>query len=223
MPLARSIKIQSKFALARSLSSRDMAAPTPLFIVSLGNPPPYSNTLHSAGHFLLPSVLGTFAPAAGPLTPHPSYRTGRAATDGPHAFFLPSTLMNVTGPAIAAAWRAFLRTVPADLTACARLVLVHDELELELGKVKLRPGGASARGHNGVKSVSQALGGSMGQVVRIGVGIGRPESRDKDVVSAYVLRKITPRERITLEDAVSDVVELLKYLEAGAIRPVPKT
>ena len=199
--------------------------PAPLLVASLGNPAPYANTLHSAGHLLLPPLLEAFAPSNPPLSAAQGFRSGRASSGPVHAFFLPSSSMNVLGPSIASAWRVFLASLPSNLRSRAKLVLVHDELELALGRVKLRQGGASARGHNGVKSVAQAMGGNMGSVVRIGVGIGRPESRDRNVVSDYVLRRTTAREKVVLEEAVAEVVDVLRGLEAGedgAARGKPK-
>ena len=193
--------------------------PIPLLVASLGNPPPYANTLHSAGHLLLPMLLEAFAPSNPPLSTYPGFRGGRASSGLAHAFFVPSASMNVLGPSVVNAWRAFLASVPSSQRRRAKLVLVHDELELALGRVKLRQGTASARGHNGVKSVARAMGGNMGSVVRIAVGIGRPESRERGVVSDYVLRKMTSKERAVLEGAVVEVVDVLRELEVGEDRP----
>ena len=92
----------------------------------------------------------------------------------------------------------------------AKLVVLHDELEAELGKIRVRQGG-SAKGHNGLKSVATHLQGGMNGFVRIGVGIGRPQSRDPDVVSDYVLRGMTEREIEKVRAAAPAVAkELLK-------------
>ena len=91
------------------------------------------------------------------------------------------------------------------------MVIVHDELELALGKVRVKEGG-SAKGHNGLRSVIQSMGGAGGWW-RLGVGIGRPESRDSGAVSDFVLRKIKPVERERIVGCVEEVEMLTARLE----------
>jgi peptidyl-tRNA hydrolase, PTH1 family len=62
--------------------------------------------------------------------------------------------------------------------------VVHDEIDLPFGEVRARLGGGLA-GHNGLKSLKRELGG--GDFVRVRVGVGRPDSTDPEIVSAYVL------------------------------------
>ena len=65
-----------------------------------------------------------------------------------------------------------------------RLVVVHDEIDLPFGDVRVRLGGGLA-GHNGLKSLRRELGGP--DFHRVRVGVGRPDSTDPDIVAAYVL------------------------------------
>lgn len=116
--------------------------------------------------------------------------------------------MNVSGKNLARAWREFAREKEG-----ARLVVVHDELEAGLGKVSVRGGEASAKGHNGIKSVQGSLGGMKWW--RVGVGIGRPESREGDVVARYVLRKMNGGEMKAMERACGGVVEALREIAEG--------
>lgn len=88
----------------------------------------------------------------------------------------------------------------------AKLVVVHDELESPLGKIKVKTGG-SAKGHNGLKSCVSSLGGMA--FTRIGVGIGRPESRESRDVASYVLRKMSPVEMQKVSDRVDEMMEVL--------------
>jgi len=90
------------------------------------------------------------------------------------------------------------------------LVVVHDELECKLGDVKIKKGDASPKGHNGLKSIKEQLRGE--EWWRIGVGIGRPESRDPDVVAGFVLRKMSSAERSRIEGAVGRVEAELRRL-----------
>jgi len=93
------------------------------------------------------------------------------------------------------------------------LVLVHDELESQLGKVTVRDGSASAKGHNGLKSCQASLGKTKWW--RVGVGIGRPDSREPDVVGKYVLKKMSPREKSALENSAVGVFNALEEISEG--------
>lgn len=118
--------------------------------------------------------------------------------------------MNVSGPPLAAAWRAFLRSLSSDEDRrAARLVVLHDELESPLGKTKSKTGG-SVKGHNGLKSCLNALGAKG--FVRIGVGIGRPESREREDVSRFVLRQMKAVEADAISNAAGSVVALLNEM-----------
>lgn len=127
--------------------------------------------------------------------------------------------MNISGPAVAGAWKTFLSSTSSSSSAGRangqlagepRLVVLHDELEAPLGAVRVRPGDVSPKGHNGLKSIRDAMPGA--RYTRIGIGIGRPESRSADVVAGYVLRKMSREERGRIEAAVGGVVEELRRL-----------
>jgi peptidyl-tRNA hydrolase, PTH1 family len=185
-----------------------MATPVRLLVCSIGNPGPYLNTLHSAGHTVLSALANTLS--------YPSFQKSRAYGNGlmsagsDFTLWQSSSQMNVSGAGVAAAWRQFQREGRGGE---ARLVVVHDELELALGQVKVKSGSASAKGHNGLKSINGLLKGS--EYTRICVGIGRPESRDPDVVAGYVLRKMSAQERMKVEGCVGKVeMELRRLLEA---------
>jgi peptidyl-tRNA hydrolase, PTH1 family len=89
----------------------------------------------------------------------------------------PQTYMNESGRSVGPARGAYR----LDLD---RIVVVHDEIDLPFGEVRVRLGGGLG-GHNGLRSLKRELGGAEFQRVR--VGVGRPDSTDPDVVSAYVL------------------------------------
>lgn len=112
------------------------------------------------------------------------------------------TLMNLSGPFVARAWADALKRHDA---AALGLVLVHDELELDFGLVKLQPWDRSHRGHNGVKSVKASLSPAKfprSPFARIAIGIGRPVGRDPATVSEYVLKKITTEQKGVLQEKV---------------------
>lgn len=115
--------------------------------------------------------------------------------------------MNLSGPPLERAWASFLATLPSDLDRrLARLVVLHDELESPLGRVKVKTGG-SVRGHKGLRSVVDQLGAK--EFVRVGVGIGRPDSRKPEDVSRFVLRKISQEEMEAVSEAAGEVLVIL--------------
>ena len=124
--------------------------------------------------------------------------------------------MNVSGPAVKKAWLRWKKDNGYGDEDGPRLVIVHDELERELGAVNVRTDHkASARGHNGLKSIMAAL--PNERFIRIGVGIGRPESRERDAVSKYVLRKMTEKEVRALEGAGREVGREIAEVLEGAV------
>lgn len=124
------------------------------------------------------------------------------------------TLMNISGPFVAKAWREMVKQHNASSLS---LVIVHDELEKAFGEVKLLPWDRSPRGHNGVKSVKNVLSQKQypdSPLARIAIGIGRPDERDAATVSRYVLDQIPSLQRQTLEKQVPwDVSQRLMELE----------
>lgn len=93
-------------------------------------------------------------------------------------------------------------------------MVLHDELESPLGRVKIKQGaGMSAKGHNGLKSVAAER--ELVGCVRIGVGIGRCESREPEDVARYVLRKMTQGERSAVEYAAGEVMGALWAIAEG--------
>ncbi|CAI6333283.1 unnamed protein product [Periconia digitata] len=224
---------------APAVIPRPMSAPRnatqkiyPLLVCSLGNPgSAYANTLHSAGHNVTSHIANVkryrpFTKGLSGLVSRPdntAYSFGifqgfrKTKVDGPPeeddwTFWQSTTLMNVSGPAVKKAWTEFSRKVKGEGSE-PRLVIVHDELEAPLGKVSVKAGTGSPRGHNGLKSVQASMGSTKWW--RIGVGIGRPESRDANVVSRYVLRKMDNREMIAVENSCTAVVALLREIGEG--------
>jgi peptidyl-tRNA hydrolase, PTH1 family len=123
------------------------------------------------------------------------------ASRTPTVLAVPTTYMNLSGGPVqsAAAWFK----VPPE-----RIVVLHDELDLPPGAMKLKRGGGHA-GHNGLKDVDRALG--TRDYVRIRIGVGRPPGRmpGKD----HVLRRPPPAEResidVVLEEAADAVVQVI--------------
>jgi PTH1 family peptidyl-tRNA hydrolase len=93
------------------------------------------------------------------------------------AILCPQTFMNEAGRSVGPA-RGALRV------ELGRVLVVHDEIDLPFGEVRSRTGGGLA-GHNGLRSVRRELGSA--DFARVRVGVGRPDSSDPEIVSAYVL------------------------------------
>ena len=182
-----------------------------VLVASIGNPPPYSYTFHSAGHVLcnaLNALLGH-----GPFTRSIS-PTGLTSAGPAYTLYQSPVAMNISGKPVASAYKAFLRSLPEEERATAKLVVLHDDLETGLGRIKLKVGG-SARGHNGIKDCMRAMG--EAEFARIGVGIGRPASREPRDVAAYVLRKMTAQEMVMISDRAEVVLRLLEKMREGQL------
>jgi len=126
------------------------------------------------------------------------------------AILLPQTYMNASGDSVGPA-RGSLK-VPLD-----RLVVLHDEIDLPFGEVQARLGGGLA-GHNGLKSLERGLGSR--EFWRVRAGVGRPDSTDPEIVSAYVLGRFRePREEVAalVGRAADEAERLVHRLDEQAI------
>jgi PTH1 family peptidyl-tRNA hydrolase len=176
-----------------------MAAP--LLVVGLGNPgPQYAKTRHNVG-FMVADLLA--ARLGAPFKVHK--RSGAEIVTGrlgnrSVVVAKPRTFMNESGRHIGPLAK-FYSVSPADM------IVIHDELDIDFGKIRLKLGGGEG-GHNGLRSVANALGTKDFQRVRI--GIGRPPGR-KDP-AAFVLEPFTAAERAelaTICELAADATELL--------------
>jgi peptidyl-tRNA hydrolase, PTH1 family len=112
----------------------------------------------------------------------------------------PETYMNVSGKSVAAA-RKFFKVEPDDL------LIVHDDVDLEQGRLQARLGGGLA-GHNGLRSIAAALG--TPDFLRLRIGVGRPERGDPRPVADYVLSEFEPEVDVdALVTRAADAVEAL--------------
>jgi PTH1 family peptidyl-tRNA hydrolase len=169
-------------------------------IVGLGNPGrEYAGTRHNVGFMVAEALLERWglgkakdrfrgriaegrvrvgAPGASLGIGAEVGARGPAGADVPRvAVLCPQTYMNEAGRSVGPA-RGALK-LPLE-----RVLVVHDEIDLPFGDVRTRLGGGLA-GHNGLKSLKRELGG--GDFMRVRVGVGRPNSTDPEIVSAYVL------------------------------------
>jgi len=169
-------------------------------VVGLGNPgPQYSRHRHNVGFM----ALDRFAERHG-------FRFDRRESNAlvavgsyegePIVLAKPQTFMNLSGGPVRALIRRYARG-PADL------VVIYDDLDLPLGRLRVRKDGSHG-GHNGMRDILGALGGA--QFPRLRLGIGRPPSGEDPV--EHVLRPFTPDERPVVESMLDDAMAALEHL-----------
>jgi PTH1 family peptidyl-tRNA hydrolase len=183
-------------------------APADWLIVGLGNPgAEYAGSPHNIGFEVAERLIERWQ-LSKPKTRYRGLVTeGRTGPGGPRvAVLMPQTYMNEAGASVGPARGAF--GVPLD-----RVLVVHDEIDLPFGEIRVRTGGGLA-GHNGLKSVRQGLGSP--DFTRVRVGVGRPPTTDPDRVAAYVLGRFRePREQVAeLVESAADAAERLVAGEA---------
>jgi PTH1 family peptidyl-tRNA hydrolase len=152
-----------------------------LLVAGLGNPGrQHERDRHNAGWMVLDELArrhgGTWrSKFSGQLS---EVRIGDARV----ALLKPETYMNESGRSIGAGARYFKVDPGA-------LLVVHDDVDLDVGRLQARPGGGLA-GHNGLRSISQALG--TQEFLRLRIGVGRPGRGDPRAVADYVLEPFGP-------------------------------
>jgi PTH1 family peptidyl-tRNA hydrolase len=175
--------------------------PGPALVVGLGNPgPDYAATRHNVG-FRVVELLAARA-GGGRFAKH---RTNADVLEGRLAgrrvvLAKPRTYMNLSGGPVAGLLRYY--SVPV-----TELVVVHDELDLGFGVVRLKRGGGEG-GHNGLRSISRSIG--TRDYLRVRFGIGRPPGRQDP--ADYVLRRFSAIEAKDLDlgiDLAADAAEAL--------------
>ena len=183
-----------------------MATPGPALVVGLGNPgPDYTGTRHNVGHRVV-DLLAARA-GGGRFSKH---RTNADVLEGRLGgrrvvIAKPRSYMNVSGGPVAGLAQYF--SVPV-----TDIVVVHDELDLEFGVVRLKRGGGEG-GHNGLRSVSKALGSK--EYLRVRFGIGRPPGRQDP--ADFVLKRFSGAELKELEFAVDLAADAAEALLADGL------
>ncbi len=173
-------------------------------IVGLGNPgPEYEATRHNAGF----AWVDALADALGARLALDRAYHGRVARvnrpEGPVWLLEPMTYMNRSGQSVAPLAR-FFKIPPEDI------LVVHDELDLLPGEVRLKRGGGTG-GHNGLKDIQAQLGSA--DYWRLRLGIGHPGVKSE--VADYVLRKPSPDHRDALERAIESSLKAADLMLAG--------
>src|SRR5437868_499415 len=180
------------------------AVPTlDLLVAGLGNPGrEYERTRHNVGWLVVDELVKRHSAT---FRSKFSGRLSELRLDGLRTALLkPETYMNESGRSIAAAAR-FFKVAPE------WLLVVHDDVDLEEGRLQARRGGGLA-GHNGLRSISQSLGSQ--DFLRLRIGVGRPGRGDRRTVADYVLARFADETDVAaLVARASDAVETIA--EAG--------
>jgi peptidyl-tRNA hydrolase, PTH1 family len=167
-------------------------------IVGLGNPgSQYEGNRHNCG-FMVADLLAARIGAGFKRDRSRARVAGGQLAGFPVTLAKPQTFMNLSGGPVASL-RAFYK-VPAD-----RIVVIHDELDIPFGAIRVKQGGGD-NGHNGLRSVTAALG--TRDYLRVRVGIGRPSGRMDP--ADFVLHDFSAAERKVLPDILersADAVE----------------
>jgi PTH1 family peptidyl-tRNA hydrolase len=178
-------------------------------VMGLGNPGPrYAMTRHNAGFICLDLWAQEYktkfkSPSVG-LAKKINAELSEIEIDSKKVLLLkPQTFMNLSGETMRSLFSEaqHFRQIP--------LTVVHDELDLPVGKVRIKKGGSDA-GHNGLASLRSHLG--HGEFCRVRIGIGRPEPGSHIDVPAWVLKKFEHSEEESLIDSLSLAIQGIESL-----------
>lgn len=200
--------------------------PGPLILIaSIGNPSKYDGTRHSVGHYMLKRLIDSFRAVEVPVGRYtcfaiPEEQVEVVVTKKKKQGFQPLNsksqilfyrcpgYMNLSGKSLKPLYQEvnkYARGVNREM----KMIVLFDELDLDIGKIKTRKQGSSHRGHNGLRDIQDKIG---KEYTGIQIGIGRHYDGDKsepNVVADYVLSKFTDRQ---LEDIDTKSFPMLKAI-----------
>jgi len=186
----------------------EIASTHDLLVAGLGNPGrEHQRDRHNAGWMVVDELARRHSG---------SFRTkfsGRLAEtrigESRVALLEPETYMNESGRSISAAARFFK-------VAAQNVLVVHDDVDLDVGRLQARLGGGLA-GHNGLRSIAQALG--TPEFLRLRIGVGRPGRGDRRDIADYVLSPFPPEEDVgAIVARAADAVEALVVEDLTAVQ-----
>ncbi len=165
----------------------------PILVVGLGNPgPEYVTTRHNVGFIAVDSLTGSGAD----WHAEKNALTYKVEIDGRKFIFAkPQTFMNDSGRAVLALMTFY--KIPLE-----NLVVIHDDMDLPNGKLRIKIGGGSA-GHNGIKSIDASVG---NEYKRIRIGIGHPRDFESPMdPSDWVLGRFTDAQLKEIKSAIDEI------------------
>jgi PTH1 family peptidyl-tRNA hydrolase len=174
-----------------------------ILIVGLGNPGErYKETRHNLGFMVLEKLAKKLTPLTKTLWEgRLKFKSEILVIENRLVLVKPQTFMNESGKAVERL-ASFYKIDPENLW------VVHDDVDLPLGKIKIRLGGASA-GHHGVESIIEEL--RTDNFYRFRLGVGHPrEVGKKNEVETYILKKFESQEQSALKTMVKKAVEAIE-------------
>jgi PTH1 family peptidyl-tRNA hydrolase len=184
-----------------------MASDDQWIVVGLGNPGPgYAGNRHNVGQMVLAEMAHRLSARFTRHRTESSVAEGRLVPGGARFVLAkPNTFMNVSGGPV----QALLRFYDLDVS---RLIVVHDELDIDFDTIKLKHGGGHG-GHNGLRDIIAATGSN--EFTRVRVGIGRPPGRQP--AADFVLKDFTAAERQNLPILLADAADAVEMIASDGL------
>jgi len=186
--------------------AEDAGPAGPWLVVGLGNPgPQYAGNRHNVGAMVVAQLAGDLGARLSAHRSRAQVAEARLAPSGGRpgervVLAVPTSYMNECGGQVTSAVR-FFKVEPESL------LVVHDDVDLETGRLQARRGGGLA-GHNGLRSLAQQLG--TQDFLRLRIGVGRPGRGDPRSVSDWVLSGFEPEDDVdALVSRAADAVEMI--------------
>ena len=190
----------------RGAAAERRGTPADLLVVGLGNPgSEYQSSRHNVGA----EVVELLAQRHGGTLKRTRERALVAEVrieDDRVALAFPQTYVNLSGEAVA------LLVKRHGITDPERIVIVHDELDLPLGRIQIKRGGGLA-GHNGLRSIKAHL--HTDEFVRVRIGVGKPVSKEQG--ADHVLRRPLKRDRLELDVSVNEAADAVELIRSEGV------
>jgi PTH1 family peptidyl-tRNA hydrolase len=190
----------------RGAAAERRGTPADLLVVGLGNPgSEYQASRHNVGA----EVIELLAQRHGGTLKRTRERALVAEVrieDDRVALAFPQTYMNLSGEAVA------LLVKRHGITDPERIVIVHDELDLPLGRIQIKRGGGLA-GHNGLRSIKAHL--HTDEFVRVRIGVGKPVTKEQG--ADHVLRRPAKRDRLELDVSVNEAADAVELIRSEGV------
>jgi PTH1 family peptidyl-tRNA hydrolase len=187
-------------------ASERRGTPADLLVVGLGNPgAEYEGSRHNVGA----QVVDLLAQRHGGALKRSKERALVAEVrigDKRVALAFPQTFMNLSGESVAMLAKRHGITDPE------QIVVVQDELDLPLARVKVKRGGGLA-GHNGLRSIKAHL--HTDAFLRVRIGVGKPDTKEQGV--DHVLKRVSKRDRVELDIAVQEAADAVEQILSDGI------
>ena len=190
----------------RGAAAERRGTPADLLVVGLGNPgSEYQSSRHNVGA----EVVELLAQRHGGTLKRTRERALVAEVrieDDRVALAFPQTYVNLSGEAVA------LLVKRHGITDPERIVIVHDELDLPLGRIQIKRGGGLA-GHNGLRSIKAHL--HTDEFVRVRIGVGKPVTKEQG--ADHVLRRPPKRDRLELDVSVNEAADAVELIRSEGV------